>query len=152
MSQNMITYNGNNLNYTALEHGQMNPEYQYQLVTDSKGAPYVKKYRIYWQWLSLDIISCTILLVAAIFSYWLRIKTLAPDIFGYVSSLTRDNENLALPTHGSALSGIERAQKLKNLKVKIGDLNTHGDGSVGRIGLAAAGQSVQQLQSNRRFI
>ncbi|KAK5084761.1 hypothetical protein LTR05_005839 [Lithohypha guttulata] len=119
------------------------------------GAPFVRAYRIDWRWVPIDFISSAILLAAAIASWWLRTKTLAPDIFGYVSSLTRDNEHVPLPTEGSMLSGIDRARMLKNVKVKIGDLgagpSTH-EGNVGRIGLAPADASVSGLRQERLYV
>jgi hypothetical protein len=55
-------------------------------------------------------------------------RTIAPDIFGYISSLTRENPHFALATEkGSALSGLERARLLGNVKIKIGEY-THEDG------------------------
>jgi hypothetical protein len=47
--------------------------------------------------------------------------TLAPDIFGYVSSCTRDNPYF---TDGepSYLSGLERAKAMRNVRVIIGEV------------------------------
>ena len=95
-------------------------------------APYEPYYAISWPWIILDIVSCAVLLAAAITAFWLRKHTEAPDIFGYVSSLTRENPRLD-PEGGSALSGMERTRKMKHVRVKLGEI-PQSDG-YGRIGL-----------------
>ena len=100
-----------------------------------KGAFSDPRYAISWPWIAVDIVSTLILLVAAFIAHILRKKTLAPDIFGYVSSLTRDNPYLNLPDNGSALGGIERARLLRGVKVKIGDVSKPEE-PTGRVGLA----------------
>lgn len=87
-----------------------------------KGAPYQPQYRLNWVWMVLDYIGCVVLLVAASVAVWLRKRTLAPDIFGYVSSLTRENPMIDLPAGGSTLSGLDRARMMKGIKVKIADI------------------------------
>lgn len=99
------------------------------------GAFYDPHYAIRWGWIAVDFVSCIILLVAAIIACWLRTRTLAPDIFGYVSSLTRDNPHIALPDNGTTLGGLRRARLLRNVKVKIGDVSSP-DEETGRVGLA----------------
>lgn len=86
------------------------------------GALYEPQYRLNWAWINLDYLSCGILLTASIFSFWLRKNTLAPDIFGYVSSLTRDNPYIPVTEGGSTLSGIDRAKHMEKVKIKIGDV------------------------------
>lgn len=87
------------------------------------GAEFLPNYAISWPWIIIDIVSSAILLFAAIFAFWLRKKTHAPDIFGYVSSLTRDNALLDVPG-GSALGGIDRTRMMKHVKVKLGEVPT----------------------------
>lgn len=117
------------------------------------GAPLEQGYRIDWRWVPIDFLACLILLVAAVGAYWLRINTLAPDIFGYVSSLTRDNPHIQLPSEGSALSGIDRARMLKRVKVRIGDVrnSVSGESSVGRVGLAPVNAEVRPLYSKEVY-
>lgn len=99
------------------------------------GAPYEPQYRLVIPWIILDWITCTILLFAAFASVWLRMRTVCPDVFGYVSSMTRDNPHIPVPKGGSTMSGTERARAMKNVRVKIGEVE-RGDGSPGHIGLA----------------
>jgi hypothetical protein len=49
----------------------------------------------------------------------LRSRTLDPDIFGYVSSLTKYKDLVQSPQAGSTLIGIDRARLLKDVKVKV---------------------------------
>lgn len=85
----------------------------------------------------MDLISCKILLAAALVAFWLRKNTLAPDIFGYVSSLTRDNPHLNLPEGGFTMSGLERARTLRKVKARIADVAD--ENGVGKVGLRYAG-------------
>lgn len=52
----------------------------------------------------------------------------APDILGYVSTLTRDNPfNPIVPKGGNNFSGLERARLLSDLPVQVGDANWEED-------------------------
>jgi hypothetical protein len=118
----------------------------------AKGAPYNPQYVLSIPWITIDIITCSILFAAAMISFWLRMQTVAPDIFGYVSSMTRDNPHMRLPDGGSTMSGSERARALKNVRVKVADLN--GGQGVGRIGLAAEDLDVEmgRLEKKRHYM
>lgn len=104
--------------------------------TTMYGAELNPHYAISWLWIGIDFASGILLLIAAVLSIWLRLHTLVPDIFGYVSSLTRDNVYLKdiLPESGSSLTGTERSRIMKNVKVRFGDVSGH-DSNVGRIGM-----------------
>ena len=101
------------------------------------GAEFEPNYAISWPWIVVDIVSSGVLLVAAVVAFWLRKTTHAPDIFGYVSSLTRDNVYLDVPG-GSALGGVDRTRMMKHVSVKLGEVPT-GSG-VGRITLTYVGE------------
>ncbi|KIX97439.1 uncharacterized protein Z520_06891 [Fonsecaea multimorphosa CBS 102226] len=119
------------------------------------GALYDPHYAILWGWIAVDFVSCFILLIAAIIACWLRIHTLAPDIFGYVSSLTRDNPHIALPDNGTTLNGLERARLLRDVRVKIGDVSS-ADEPLGKVGLAqvhsASGTTVANLKPTVAYV
>ena len=117
-------------------------------LTKTKGAYYNPHYAISVSWIIVDLISCKILFAAAMASFWLRKRTLAPDIFGYVSSLTRDNPNLRLPDGGTTLTGLERARLLKDVRIRIADVGP--SEGVGRVGLSyARSESWQQEHLSR---
>ena len=121
-----------------------------------KGAMFSPQYRLSIPWVIVDLISCKILLAAAILAFWLRQRTLAPDIFGYVSSLTRDNPHLNLPEGGSGMSGLERARALKKVKVRIADVAD--ENGVGKVGLRYAGPNddsniqMAHLKRDRHYV
>ena len=112
------------------------------------GQPYFPHYEIYWPWIAVDIVSCLILFLAALTSSWLRTQTLAPDIFGYVSSLTRENPHLNLPESGSCLSGLDRARLLKKLKIQILDVGTADQ--VGHVGVRLVDSETGGLNGHLR--
>lgn len=117
------------------------------------GAPWEPHYRIFWEWIAIDYVAGGCLLAAAIFSFWLRKNTLAPDIFGFVSSLTRDNPHFPVPVGGSTLDGISRTRAFRNVKVKLGDVGGMEDGH-GRLGFVPIVTTVpaQTLSRSRKYI
>jgi hypothetical protein len=121
-----------------------------------KGAMFNPQYSLSIPWVIVDLISCKILLAAALMASWLRRRTLAPDIFGYVSSLTRDNPHLSLPEGGSTMSGLERARALKKVKVRIADVAD--ENGVGKVGLRYAGPKddahiqMAHLKPDRHYV
>lgn len=118
-----------------------------------KGAFVRPHYAIYWYWIAIDYFSGFLLLAAAIYSFWLRKHTLAPDIFGFVSSLTRDNPHFPVPPGGSTLDGLDRTRALRNMQVRIGEISdTHG--GVGRVAFLPLHPQVQamNLMKERKYM
>jgi hypothetical protein len=73
-------------------------------------------------WNGLLLVTTLILQFCAIAGLYLKYKATAPDLLGYVSSLTRDNPFTLVPEGGNTLDGLERALLLRNLKVQVGDV------------------------------
>lgn len=92
-------------------------------------------YSVNKAWLALMIISTAVTFATGIVGLVIKYRTHAPDIFGYVSSLTRDSPYLATPsmTHGSLLTGAQRARHLKEERVRF--LHVDPERDVGRITL-----------------
>jgi hypothetical protein len=121
------------------------------LIGHGKGAPYNPEYHLSKAWLVVDILTCIILLAAAICNFWLRRNTIVPDIFGYVSSMTRDNPHMPLPEGGSTMSGVDRAIALRDINVKLTDLHTNSD--VGRIVLTTVGEERHvNLNKSKHYV
>lgn len=99
------------------------------------GSPLKTLYDASMTWITIDIVSSVLLFFSAVLSAYFRTRILAPDIFGYVSSLTRDNPHVAVPAGGSALSGMERARMMRNVKIRIGDVE--GQKEVGAVGVGS---------------
>ena len=85
-------------------------------------------------WLASLIISASVLFALGIWGTIAKYRCLAPDIMGYVSSFTRDNQFCSIDPPGSALDAFDRARLLKNAWVRIGDVKP-GD-STGRVAVS----------------
>ncbi|OMP84224.1 hypothetical protein BK809_0000156 [Diplodia seriata] len=90
------------------------------------------RYEVKFGWFALYLAGTTVLAICAIVTVVMTVLTRAPDLFGGVSSLTRDSAFVTgVPDGGSSLSGSERARLLKDLWVKIQDVKPERE--VGRI-------------------
>ncbi|KAL4881170.1 hypothetical protein BJY04DRAFT_218349 [Aspergillus karnatakaensis] len=87
----------------------------------------VTVYRISSVWVTVFIISKALLQICALTGIFLRSVTRAPDILGYVSSLTRTNPYVPLPKGGSVLAGLERARLLHYMQIQIADVECSKD-------------------------
>ncbi|KIW29290.1 uncharacterized protein PV07_05115 [Cladophialophora immunda] len=80
--------------------------------------------------------------------------TQAPDVMLNISSLaTRNNPYMALPTNGTFMAASDRAKLLKNLKVRLGDVEGAADiGSLAIGSLGVAGVSkVANVRKDRLY-
>jgi hypothetical protein len=79
-------------------------------------------------WIGLLLVITIILQLCAVVGVYLKYTATAPDILGYVSTLTRDNPYTPMvPEGGNNLNGLERARLLSNMPVQIGDVNWEED-------------------------
>jgi hypothetical protein len=99
-------------------------------------------------WLSLLLAASIIVLLIGIGSLILKRKTLGPEMFGFVSSMTYENQFIKIPQGGSMLDAMERARLLKDVEVTVGDVR--GDAEVGHIALAA-GVPLRKLERGRLY-
>jgi hypothetical protein len=83
------------------------------------GAMYKPGYSLAMPWALVDLITCTILLLAAIASFWLRLRTESPDVFRYRSSISVGKTEIVSP---QGAHGPGRARALRGSKVKSVDL------------------------------
>ena len=84
-------------------------------------------YRADAGWVASLAVCSSVLLLLGLFSFALSLRVTAPDIFNYVSSLTRDNPFIKVPDGGSALDGSDRARLLSKLPVQLGDADSAGE-------------------------
>ena len=68
------------------------------------------------------VVIALILQVCAIFGLVLKYTATAPDILGYVSTMTMENPHIKVPSGGNTLDGIERARYLQKVKVQLADV------------------------------
>jgi hypothetical protein len=99
-------------------------------------------------WLSLLLVSSITILLTGSIALLLKRKTLGPEIFGFVSSMTYENPYVKIPTGGSILDAMERARLLKDISVRVGDVC--GEEQIGHIALAA-GVPVRKLERGRLY-
>jgi hypothetical protein len=94
-------------------------------------------------WFIFIFFSSGVLLLVCGVGSWLQHKVLAPDIFQHISSLARDNPYIQVDAvaGGNTLDGWEKARALKNVIVKLGDVQPYGN--VGHIALAASDGTIE---------
>lgn len=86
----------------------------------------------------------------------MKYRCRAPDMFGFIASMAYDNPHVALPAGGSTLGGMERAQLLKDLRVRIGGV--HWNQAVGRVAFAGIpskeveGRELGGLKEDRLYL
>jgi hypothetical protein len=90
-------------------------------VTEAVVSVLVPVYRVDAPWAAILIVCSSALLLLGIFGIFIQARTVAPDIFNHVSSLTRDNPHVSAPVGGSGLDGSDRARLLKRMRVQLGD-------------------------------
>ncbi|GFF33214.1 hypothetical protein IFM51744_02042 [Aspergillus udagawae] len=112
----------------------------------------IRVYRTNFGWVSVFIFGVILLQFCAVAALFLKSMTIAPNILGYVSSMTRENPHTPLPAGGSSYSGPERARLLRDLKVQILDVQCYND--IGHIALASrvpVGMMGQKLNRRREY-
>lgn len=85
-------------------------------VTKTEDAYYVNR-----TWVAVLMFTTAILQILAFGGLVLRHLIRGPDIIGYASSLTRDNQFASI-SGGSYLDGAERARSLRDVRVQLGDV------------------------------
>ncbi|KAF5537587.1 hypothetical protein FMEXI_9794 [Fusarium mexicanum] len=100
-------------------------------------------------WMATAILSLAIMFSAAILTVGLRLVIRAPDFLTHVAALTRDSAYMDLAPGGSMLTGDERARLLKDLPLKIMDIEP--DNAVGYIALSdKVGNTEERLGNDGR--
>ena len=92
----------------------------------------------------------SLLSILAFASLGLRTRILAPDVFGYASTILRDNKyamnDSKAPSH---MDGIEATRKMRDVYVMLGDVAK--DQVVGHIAFATAESQPQRLRKRRQY-
>lgn len=135
-------------NYTTLDpEGNYSATYNETLaqVTQVDGQQYQTNYTF----AAILIVISIFLLVQALASLVLTSMTLAPDIFGYVSSSTRDNPFFAEGNkQPSSMDGLERARAMARVKVALADVRGDAD-SVGHVAFVPVGEAWELVKGRR---
>lgn len=99
-------------------------------------------------WLGLLFAAAGTIFITGVASLVLKWKTLGPEMFGFVTSMTYENRFVKVPDGGSMLNGMERARLLKDVEFRVGDVR--GDEEVGHIAFAA-GVPLRNLERGRLY-
>lgn len=99
-------------------------------------------------WLSLLLVSSAVILLTGSVAVVLKRKTLGPEMFGFVTSMTYENPWVKIPRGGTMLDAMERARLLKDVEVHVADVR--GDEDVGHIAFAA-GVPLRKLERGRLY-
>jgi len=99
-------------------------------------------------WLSLLMVSSSVILIIGIAALVLKQRTLGPELFGFVSSMTYENPWVKIPSGGTMLDAMERARLLGDVQVHIADVR--GNDDVGHIAFAA-GVPLRKLERGRLY-
>jgi hypothetical protein len=99
-------------------------------------------------WLGLLLAAAATIFATGVASLVLKWKTLGPEMFGFVTSMTYENRFVNIPDGGTMLNGMERARLLKDVEFCVGDVR--GDDDVGHIAFAA-GVPLRKLERGRLY-
>jgi hypothetical protein len=78
----------------------------------------------------------------------LKHRTLGPEMFGFVTSMTYENPWMKISQGGTTLDAMERARLLQDIEVHVGDVC--GDEDIGHIAFAA-GVPLRNLEKGRLY-
>jgi hypothetical protein len=99
-------------------------------------------------WFSLLMIASVVTLATGTVALLLKRRTLGPELFGFVTSMTYENPWVKVPKGGTMLDAMERARLLKDVRVHVGDVC--GDEEVGHVAFAA-GVPLRKLERGRLY-
>lgn len=105
-------------------------------------------YACNFAWFAALLAATAIIFVTGAVSLILKRKTLAPEIFGFVASMTYENPYVKIPEGGSMLDAMERARLLKDVELYLADVR--GNDDIGHIALAA-GIPLRKLERGRLY-
>ncbi|KAK8174776.1 hypothetical protein BC567DRAFT_289802, partial [Phyllosticta citribraziliensis] len=119
-------------------------------MTGNWTTPTLQVYIVSKPWMALYIIATIILSACALVTIVLQSRTRAPDILGSVSTLTRDSPYvLTVPPGGSGLDSTERARLLKDVWVRIQDVQPENE--IGKIAFSDSSELGSRLKWSRSY-
>lgn len=95
-----------------------------------------------------------ILQVCAIAGLILKYTATAPDILGYISTMTMENPHINVPNGGNTLDGMERTRCLQKVKVQLADV--HWDQVEGHLAFRSVDNEIDfrkgKLSKNKLYV
>ena len=90
--------------------------------TATKITQEISIYAANYVFISFLLMIALILQLCAIAGLILKYTATAPDVLGYISTMTTDNQHTKVPPGGNTLDGLERARYLYSMKVQLADV------------------------------
>jgi hypothetical protein len=116
-------------------------------------ATRVRKFPVYKSkvpWILLLLFCSITLLLLGIANMVAAFYVSVPDIFGYVSSLTRENPYVDVPDSGTMRDDADRTRTLRDLRVQLADVRVGDEaGYIGLISLVKGSGSDEGLYSRK---
>jgi hypothetical protein len=122
--------------YDVSSHGYSNADVDLINTTGITTFPIEPMYALDLPWITLYFISVAVMFAAAVFSLVMHHLCHAPQILGFVSSLTRDSRYFEMMHGNSSEDGAKTAKRLRALKFRVEDV--HAGADVGKIAFAPA--------------
>ncbi|KAL4971077.1 uncharacterized protein BDV14DRAFT_194855 [Aspergillus stella-maris] len=117
--------------------------------TDGNTSRPINIYRVNAGWAATFVVATVFLQFSALVCLVLRSLTSAPDTLGAVSSLTRNNPHILVPP-GGAFPGLERTRLLRDVRVRIADVDKDADaGHISLVGMGSGIVAYQKLDKKR---
>ncbi len=148
--------------YTIIDQGGANISSFYNLTTEQPTLGYRMAtadiletrpvYQANFVWVALLLVVSLVLFLCALASLVTRLLILAPDMLGFVSTLTKDNalfQEHDVMALSSTLSGQDRARKLRHLRVMIADVRPEDE--IGHIALAPVEKEDSERERQTRL-
>ncbi|PVF95172.1 hypothetical protein CPB86DRAFT_603960 [Serendipita vermifera] len=130
--------------YTMFSNGQEHEALKRTIATVQIQSP-TKTYQRHWEWVVSALVASLVMLGVAATGIVLQRRVIIPDIYGHVSSMTRDNPYFPLPPTGCTLEGTDRAILLKDVVVRVEDVAP--DREIGHLAFTMAGYKTATEQS-----
>lgn len=115
-----------------------------------------------WPWVSVYLLATVMMFGAAIAAAVLKRMIVGRDYLGYVSSVVREGGKAGMPCGGARINGMERSRRLRDLKIRLGDVGDGGEGfeigvgaqlSVGRVGIGGVGrEGIGGLERGKLYV
>jgi len=95
----------------------------------------IRIYKVSYPWAAVFTFATCAMLFSACGGVYFSRNTVVPDYLGYVSSLAKESPYVRMPNGGANLDGMDRARLMKDLRVRLGNVD-EGRGQVGRLAFA----------------
>lgn len=122
------------------------------VLTTASTSRLVPMYKSSPIWICLLFLASLVLFVLGI-SIFLQMSTSVPDILGYVSTVTRDNPYIDLPSAATALEGSKRARALQDMRIQLMDVRP--DDEIGYLAIKSIAngdvRTIGRVNKKRRY-